>query len=127
VKAHNVLAQHDERPGPPLLALAFAPVHKRALGVAVGTVVGTLLFSLTAFHVLLQPAKGLPLGLLAESFYGYEVSWRGAFVALGWGFLTGFVAGFFAAFVRNFLTAAKIFTMKTRAELVNTKDFLDHI
>ena len=112
---------------PTALALAFAPVHKRALGIAVGAVVGLAVFAVTAFHVIVQPVDGLNLGLLAHYFSGYDVSWRGAFVGLFWGFFTGFVAGWFVAFVRNFVIAIRVFTLRTKAELAQTKDFLDHI
>jgi hypothetical protein len=106
---------------------AFAPVHKRALGVAVGCVAGLGLFALTAFHIVLQPTNAPNIALLAHFFYGYEVSWRGALVGFCWGGFTGFVAGWFVAFVHNLVTAIKVFAFKTRGELAQTKDFLDHI
>jgi len=112
---------------PDLLPHAFAPLHKRALGVAVGCVAGLAFFSVTAFHVVLRPADAPPLALLSQYFYGYEVSWRGALVGLFWGFFTGFVAGWFVAFVRNLVTAIKIFIFRAKSELSQTKDFLDHI
>ena len=67
-------------------------VHKSALGFAVGVMVGGGLFLLTAVHVALT-ADGLPLGLLNQYFAGYDVTWRGAFIGLAWGFAVGFVAG----------------------------------
>jgi hypothetical protein len=109
------------------VALAFAPVHKRALGVAVGTVLGLALFAVTVFHVVLRPVNAPDIGLVGQYFYGFEVSWKGAFVGLFWGFVTGFVGGWFVAFTRNFITALKVFTLRTKAELAQTKHFLDHI
>ncbi|HYM22622.1 MAG TPA: hypothetical protein VEU08_05425, partial [Vicinamibacterales bacterium] len=85
------------------------------------------LFAVTAFHVLFRPDPALPIDLLSQYFYGYTVSWPGAFVGLFWGFFTGFVFGWFAAFVRNFVIAARIFLLRSKAELTQTKDFLDHI
>jgi len=106
---------------------AFAPVHKKLLGTALGVVCGLALFAVTAFHVLCHPDPALPIDLLSQYFYGYTVSWPGAFVGLFWGFFTGFVFGWFAAFVRNFVIAARIFLLRSKAELTQTKDFLDHI
>ena len=64
---------------PSAVALACPPVHKRALGVVVGMVVGICIFVLTAFHIALHPfGEGLNLGLIAQYFYGYDVSWVGA-------------------------------------------------
>lgn len=114
----------DAAPG---LGFAFAPVHKRALGVAIGAVAGLAVFGVTAFAALVRPADPFPLDLLSQYFYGYDVSWTGALIGLFWGFFTGFVFGWFAAFVRNLVIATKVFVLKTRADLAQTKDFLDHI
>ena len=109
------------------LALAFAPLHKRAFGIAIGSAVGILIFAATAVQYVRGPIDGPGLWLLREYFFGYDVSWRGAFVGLGWGFVTGFVAGWFVAFCRNLVIAITVFITRTRAELGATRDFLDHI
>jgi hypothetical protein len=109
------------------LARALMPIHKRALGVAIGTVCGLLVFALTVFHLIVQPVDAIRLELLAQYFYGYEVSWTGACVGLFWGLVTGFVMGWFLAFVRNFVIAVAVFTLRTKAELAQVSDFLDHI
>lgn len=111
----------------PVPHYAFAPIHKAALGVASGTVVGMLVAAITAFHVFAHPERAVPLGLLAQYFYGYTVSWSGVLVGLSWGFLTGFVAGWFAGFVRNLVVTIAVFALRTKAELRQTADFLDHI
>ena len=112
---------------PPNLALAFAPIHKRALGMAVGFTFGLVLFAVTAFHVIGQPEHAPEISLLSQYFYGYEVSWKGAAIGFGWGMMTGFVAGWFVAFVRNLFTAIFVFVVRAKAELSQTADFLDHI
>lgn len=111
------------------LSLAFQPLHKRAFGMAVGSAAGLLVFAVTAVHLLRQPApRTAPdLTLLAEYFYGYTVSWAGAFVGLAWGFVAGFVMGWFVAFSRNLVIAVSLFIGRTRAQLEGTRDFLDHI
>jgi len=107
--------------------LAFAPLHKRALGMAVGITTGLLVFAGTIFHLVIHSHAEPNVGLLAEYFYGYSVSVPGAFIGLLWGFFTGFVAGWFLAFTRNLAVATSIFISRTRAELQATRDFLDHI
>ncbi|HEY0972502.1 MAG TPA: hypothetical protein VGE02_16145 [Gemmatimonadales bacterium] len=109
------------------LLLAFAPVHKHALGVAVGSVAGLLVFAATAVRLLVGPEGRTDLALLSQYFAGYSESWGGAFVGLGWGFVVGFVAGWFAAFVRNLVMAVWLLVVRTRADLAATRDFLDHI
>jgi len=107
--------------------LAFLPLHKRALGIACGLVGGLLLFGATAFSLLVLGGDPTGLRLIGEYFYGYDVSWGGAFIGFFWGFVTAFVFAWFAAFVRNFVVAASIFLVRTRDELRQTRDFLDHI
>jgi hypothetical protein len=111
----------------PDVLLAFAPLHKRAFGIALGCAVGLAILLATGASLLLDPAGQLDLSLLAQYFAGYSVSWRGALVGGGWGFMVGFVAGWFAAFVRNLVLATWLFVIRTRAELAATRDFLDHI
>jgi hypothetical protein len=115
------------RPLPDVLERAFAPLHKRALGVAVGLTVALAVLVLTAFHVIVQPRDDLAIDLIGQYFYGYDLTWRGAIVGLWWGFVAGFAAGWFMAFLRNLAVATWIFRVRARAELSQTSDFLDHI
>lgn len=112
---------------PPDLVLAFAPLHKRAFGMAVGFTLGLLVALITAAGTVLDPEGRVPIGLLSEYFYGYSVSWLGALIGAGWAFFVGFVGGWFIAFARNLVLAAWIFIVRARADLKATRDFLDHI
>jgi hypothetical protein len=105
----------------------FKPVHKLALGVGVGSVLGICVFAVTAFHVLLQPQDAPPIQLLSHYFYGYAPTWPGAFVGLFWGGFTGFVAGWFVGFVHNLVTATMVFIFKAKGEMAQMRNFLDHI
>jgi hypothetical protein len=122
----NMAAPNDSSQVERVLERAFAPLHKRALGVAFGLTVGLVVFSLTVFHIVAQPAD-VPIHLLAQYFYGYDTSWRGAFIGMWWGFIAGFAAGWFLAFLRNFLIATWIVFVRAKASLAQTRDFLDHI
>jgi hypothetical protein len=112
--------------GPAVPPLAFAPIHKLALGVAGGIVFGLLILLLTLLHVVSGPEDAF-IGLLSAYFYGYSVSFSGALIGGFWGFVTGFVAAWFGAFVRNLAVTLAVFALRTRAELSQTSDFLDHI
>ena len=109
---------------PPLTSLKR--VHKTALGFAVGTMAGGGLFVLTAIHVVLK-VNGLPLWLIPQYFAGYEVSWRGAFIGLAWGFAVGFIGGWLLAFVHNFTMSFWVFLVRTKNDLKRTRNFLDHL
>ncbi len=119
-------------PDPEAIVYAFASLHKRRFGLAVGVAAGLLMFLLTAVELLVE-GPGVPqdptfsLGLLRSYFAGYSVTWTGAFVGFGWGVVTGAIAGWFLAFVRNIVLASQVFLIRTRVELTRTRDFLDHI
>lgn len=109
------------------LALAFAPLHKRAFGTAIGLALGLTIALMTIVVVVRHPVQGPNISLLREYFTGYSVSWLGALVGFGWGFLVGFVGGWFVAFCRNLIIAASVFVIRAKSELSQTRDFLDHI
>lgn len=114
------------------IAFAFAPLHKRRFGMAVGVATGTLILLVTVIDLLVK-GGGVPrdptfsLDLLGAYFAGYSVTWTGAVLGFGWGFVVGAVAGWFLAFIRNIVIATQVFLLRTRAELARTRDFLDHI
>lgn len=112
---------------PPRIRLAFAPLHKRAFGTGIGAAAALVVVALTLFHVLLDAPGAPDIGLLAQYFYGYRVSWLGVLIGGAWAFGVGFVAGWFFAFCRNLTFAVLIFVRRTRAELAQTRAFLDHI
>jgi hypothetical protein len=109
----------------PLLR-AFAPLHRTAMGVACGVVMGGLLAVATMVPVI----KGddfLSFGLLAQFFWGYSVSWRGVFVALLWGLGVGFVLGYGFALIRNAAIWLWLTVIRSRAEMDQYSDLLDHL
>jgi hypothetical protein len=107
--------------------VGLGPAHKVALGIAVGALSGLAVFALTVFHVVLRPQDALDISLLSQYLTGYSVSWTGAFVGMFWGVLIGFVSGWFVAFIRNLVIAIRVFTIRGKADLAQSRDFLDHI
>jgi len=107
--------------------LAFAPIHKRAFGTAIGVAFAVLVAAVTLFHVIIDPESASPLRLLDQYFYGYTLSLTGVFIGAFWGFVVGFTGGWFVAFCRNLAIAISVFVTRTRAELAETREFLDHI
>jgi hypothetical protein len=136
-KARGITLDRTPDPGPAQdpsrqnaearLLMAFAPLHKRAFGTAVAVASALLLGTLTFAALILPSASAFPLYLLGQFLPGYTVSWAGLFIGMAWAAFVGFVAGWFVAFCRNLAVAVSIFTMRTRAELTQTRDFLDHI
>ena len=107
-------------------ALLFAPLDKRAFGAAIGLVAALLMAGITVLAIVETPGwKGLDL--LAHYFTGYSVSWTGALIGALWAFAVGFIVGWLIAFTRNLTLAVSLFLIRSRAELDETSDFLDHI
>ncbi len=126
---------------PPRLRDSFAPLRKRAMGLAVGLTSSLLFFGITAYHLVFQPEvpahlenhpfEGDPVGhlwLLVQYFPGYDpVSWEGAFAGFAWGLGAGFVLGFGGAALRNAVVASWLFVVRMRGNLDANKGFLDQI
>jgi hypothetical protein len=109
------------------VAQVFAPLDKRALGLALGTVVAIVVLLVTVLSVTLDPAEQFPVHLLNQFFYGYARSFSGALAGCFWGFVTGFCWGWFLAFARNFALAFWLMIMRVRDDVATSRVFLDHI
>ena len=113
---------------PKSAALLFIPIDKRAFGAAIGTASAALMAAATIVVSLGGDADVMKgLGLLSHYFTGYSVSLPGAVVGAVWTFATGFIVGWLIAFTRNLSLAVSLFLLRSRAELGETSDFLDHI
>jgi protoporphyrinogen oxidase len=81
-----------------VLAAAFARYDARALGAAVGLILGAGLFLVTAIEILRgSGGAGSELTLIGQYLLGYEVSWAGAGVGLIGAGLGGFLFGWLLA------------------------------
>jgi len=78
-------------------------LRRRAFGLALGLMVG-LFFSLTTCWLLLIDSNGVSFSKLSLLFFGYTLSWLGAFVAFFWGFVYGFFFGVFLAWLYNIIS-----------------------
>jgi protoporphyrinogen oxidase len=85
-----------------VLAGAFARYDARALGAAVGVVLGVGLFLATALALIHEPGDpGRVLSLLGQYLLGYEVSWAGAGIGLLSAGTGGFAFGWLLARMIN--------------------------
>jgi len=110
----------------PLLR-AFAPLHRSALGIASGVVLGGLICAATLALVIHGRYPNVKLYLLDQFFWGYSVSWTGALVGFVWGWVVGFVLGYGFALVRNAAVWMWLTVIRSRAEMEQYSDFLDHL
>jgi F0F1-type ATP synthase membrane subunit a len=108
--------------------LLFIPIDKRAFGAAIGAAGAALTATVTIAVIISgDPRLMHGLGLLSHYFSGYTASWVGAVIGAFWAFVVGFVVGWLTAFTRNLSLAVSLFLLRSRAELGETSDFLDHI
>jgi hypothetical protein len=81
---------------------AVARIHAGVLALVCAVLGGGGLFVMTLWLVLKGgPNVGAHLGLLSWYFYGYRVTWLGAFIGLFWGALAGGVVGWVVGEVYN--------------------------
>ncbi len=111
-----------------LLETLFARLDPVAMGVAVGTVSGLLIFIATAILIIQGgPEVGLNLSLLGQFFFGYDVTWGGALVGLLEGGLGGFAIGYSGASFRNWGMNAYAYFMRWRGEVARRRNLLDKV
>ena len=88
-----------------ILSAVFAKMDAIALTIAAGVLGAIVLVGATSILLLQSVPENYPvgphLGALAEYLPGYSVSWAGACVGAGYGFLFGAIAGFAAAVYWN--------------------------
>ena len=109
------------------LILAFAPLHRSAMGMAAGIVLGTIIPLATLASIERDRYSAEHLGLLSQFFMGYSVSLRGALIGLVWGFVTGYVLGWTFALLRNLAVWIYLVSLRSRADMEQYSDFLDHM
>jgi hypothetical protein len=110
-----------------LIIKAFAKLDKLALGIAIGTVTGLIIFAATAFLIIKGGnTVGQNLSLLNQYFIGYSVTWVGSIIGLLYGFLSGFILGWTAAFLRNLSLTIYIRLAKLNANFSSVQDFMDN-
>jgi len=77
-------------------------------GLVAGILVGLAIFVATNWLVLKGgEIVGPHLGLLAQFFIGYKVTFAGSLIGFGYGFASGFVIGYFVAATYNWLAALR--------------------
>lgn len=119
--------EHESTVLPKEAALAFAPLHKRHFGTAIGTAAALTVALFTTLDLLLNSGEDRPLDLLNQYFAGYDVSWRGVVIGALWAFFVGWIGGWFVAFCRNFVLAAAVFWVRAKTNFQASREFLDHI
>ena len=111
-----------------LLIRVFAKLDKTALGVAVGVVLGMLIFLATIFLVARgDDPRGPHLALIGQYFIGFSVTWTGSVVGFAYGSCLGFLLGWSVALFRNGFLDFYVHAKKMQANLSSISDFIDSL
>ena len=106
---------------------ALAKLDSLALGIAVGLLLGLVIFLATVVLVLKGgEVVGPNLGLLSNYFIGYEVTYAGSLIGFIYGFGSGFALGWLIASLRNAVIRIYVHLVKLRSSVNAVNDFLDH-
>jgi hypothetical protein len=126
--AKDIVSQPQIPDEPGLLLRSFAPLHRIAMGIASGVVTSGLLTITSLVLVLRGTDESRTAGALVGQFlWGYSVSWPGVLIGMLWGFAVGFVLGYGFALVRNSAVWLWLTVIRSRAEMDQYSDFLDHL
>jgi protoporphyrinogen oxidase len=111
-----------------IFTTTFARIDPFAFAVASGCVSG-LLFFLATVWLLAKGGEvvGPNLRLFGQYFYGYTVSFKGAFIAFGYSFSWAFILGWLFAYLRNLLVVFYLYRVKKKAEIMSLRDFFDNL
>lgn len=111
-----------------VLLRTIAPLHRVAMGIAAGVVMSSLLAIITIVLLLRRTDEAITAGsLLGQFLWGYSVSVAGILIGLVWGFVVGFVMGYGFALARNAALWLWLTLIRSRAEMEQYSDFLDHL
>ena len=124
VTVEEPLMEDEEK----LIEIVFARLDSVAMGAAVGTVSGLVIFLATAILVLKGgPVVGPKLALLGNFLYGFDVTWSGALVGLLEGGMLGLGIGYLGASLRNWGMKTYAQFMRGRGEAARRRNLLDKI
>jgi hypothetical protein len=110
-----------------LIIQSLAKLDALALGIAVGTLFGAVVFLATNLLIFKGgDIIGPNLALLSQFFIGYEVTFAGSVIGLVYGFMTGFILGSLIAFLRNSVVGTYLNFLKLKGSVAAVNDFIDN-
>lgn len=114
-------------PADKLIIQSLAKLDQTALGIAIGTLLGVVVFLATNILVLKGGQTiGPNLALLNQYFIGYTVSFTGSLIGLIYGSIFGFILGWLIAFLRNAMITIYLNVITVRQSMLAVNDFIDN-
>ena len=110
-----------------LIVQSLAKLDGKALGIALGLLLGLGIFAATNFLIIKGGhVVGPNLALLSQFFIGYEITFSGSLIGMIYGLMAGFVIGWLIAVIRNFVVTIYIHVFKLKGSMSAVNDYLDN-
>lgn len=110
-----------------LIIQSLAKLDGKALGIAIGLLLGLGIFAATNFLIIKGGyVIGPNLALLSQFFIGYEITFAGSLIGMIYGLMTGFVIGWLIAAIRNLVVTIYMNVIKVKGSMSAVNDFLDN-
>jgi hypothetical protein len=110
-----------------LIVQSLAKLDGLALGIALGTLFGLVIFLATNILIIKGGDKiGPNLILLNQYFVGYEITFTGSLIGLFYGFVSGFILGGLIAFLRNLIVRIYLHILKVKSSMSAVNDYIDN-
>ena len=119
--------QQRTDPTEELIVQSLAKLDGKALGIALGLLLGLGIFAATNFLIIKGGhVVGPNLALLSQFFIGYEITFSGSLIGMIYGLMAGFVIGWLIAIIRNFVVTIYIHVFKLKGSMSAVNDYLDN-
>ena len=119
--------QQRTDPTEELIVQSLAKLDGKALGIALGLLLGLGIFTATNFLIIKGGhVVGPNLALLSQFFIGYEITFSGSLIGMIYGLMAGFVIGWLIAVIRNFVVTIYIHVFKLKGSMSAVNDYLDN-
>lgn len=119
--------QQRTDPTEELIVQSLAKLDGKALGIALGLLLGLGILIATNFLIIKGgQVIGPNLALLSQFFIGYEITFSGSLIGMIYGLMAGFVIGWLIAVIRNFVVTIYIHIFKLKGSMSAVNDYLDN-
>ena len=119
--------ENNTDPTEVLIVQSLAKLDGKALGVAIGLLLGLGIFVATNFLIIKGGhIVGPNLALLSQFFIGYQVTFSGSLIGMIYGIIAGFIMGWLIAAIRNFVVTIYMHMFKLKGSLSAVNDYIDN-
>ncbi|MFN0277188.1 MAG: hypothetical protein ACKVRN_01160 [Pyrinomonadaceae bacterium] len=119
--------QHHPDATEELIIQSLAKLDGKALGVAIGLLMGLGIFVATNLLIFKGgEVIGPNLALLNQFFIGYEITFVGSLIGMIYGIIVGFAIGWLIAAIRNFVVMMYMQIIKVKGSMAAVNDYIDN-